>query len=225
MRIAIHQPNYLPWANFFHKMAHCDVFILLDNVQYPRREYCNRTRVKSPQGAFWLTLPVEKANINNRISEVRLYEPEKNLARHLQSLQHFYARAPYYRSLEEKLEPIYKKSWEYLASLNIALIKILAGLLEITTPILLASNLGEPPGGRNQRIIYLCQKLGADVYLSGKGGESYNDQQALADAGITLEYQSTIAPVYPQGSGAFIASLSLVDLLAYAGQKSSCYLW
>ena len=37
MIVGIHQPNFFPWLGFFDKMAHCDVFILLDNVQFIKR--------------------------------------------------------------------------------------------------------------------------------------------------------------------------------------------
>lgn len=224
MRAAVHQPNYLPWPGFFRKMAQCDVFVLLDNVQYPRREYCNRAKVRSPQGAFWLTLPVEKAGLDAKISEVRISEPEKNLARHLKTLRYFYGRAPFYDVLENRLGPLYEKTWDRLLPLNTALIEVLAGILGITTPVVLASCLGEPAGGKSERIIGICRKVGADTYLSGRGAEAYNDALLYAEAGITLEYQVYEPPVYPQGGKEYISGLSVVDLLAYHGPAGRRYL-
>lgn len=220
MRMAVHQPNYLPWAGFFHKMASCDVFVLLDNVQYPRRDFCNRTRIKSSRGAYWLTLPVSKGPFAQKINETRLFEPGTNLPHHLETLHHFYARAPYYVFLNQQLRPIYEQSWEYLLPLNLALIKALAAILGISTPLVLASSLGDPPGNKNERLIYLCRQLGANTYLSGRGAASYNDPAALAAAGIRLEYQTYVPPVYPQGHGTFIPNLSVVDLIMSQGPAS-----
>lgn len=224
MRAAVHQPNYLPWPGFFHKMARCDVFVLLDNVQYPRREYCNRAKVRSPQGAFWLTLPVEKAGINAKVSEIRISEPGRNLVRHFKTLRQLYGRAPFFDSVEDNLAPLYRKTWDRLWPLNTALIGALAGMLGIFTPIVLASSLGEPAGGKSERIIALCREVGADTYLSGRGAKDYNDPQAYAAAGITLVYQDYAPPVYPQGGQEYIGGLSVVDLLAYHGPESRRYL-
>ncbi|MBE3582357.1 MAG: WbqC family protein [Thermoanaerobacteraceae bacterium] len=109
MRVAAHQPNYLPWTGFFHKMANCDVFVILDNVQFPWSDFCNRTRIKSPREAYWLTLPVVREAFEQKINETRLFEPDKNLHRHLKTLHHFYARAPFYNFLIQKLLPIYEQ--------------------------------------------------------------------------------------------------------------------
>ncbi|WP_258361160.1 WbqC family protein [Moorella sulfitireducens (nom. illeg.)] len=224
MRVAAHQPNYLPSTGFFHKMANCDVFVLLDNVQYPRRDFCNRTRIKSPRGAYWLTLPVAKGAFEQKINETRLFEPDRNLPRHLETLRHFYARAPFYNFLNQMLLPIYEQPWEFLLSFNLALIKTLAEILGITTPMVLASSLGEPPAGKSERLIFLCQQLGADTYLSGRGAEAYNDPGAFTAAGLRLEYQTFTPPVYPQGHGTFIPNLSIVDLIMYQGPASRRFL-
>jgi len=56
--VAIHQPQYLPYLGFFHKLLHCDVFVALDNVQFLRRGFQNRNKIKTKQGWQWLTVPV-----------------------------------------------------------------------------------------------------------------------------------------------------------------------
>ena len=57
MIVGIHQPNFFPWLGFFDKMVHCDVFILLDDVQFIKRGYQNRVQLKYPTGSNWFTLP------------------------------------------------------------------------------------------------------------------------------------------------------------------------
>jgi hypothetical protein len=226
MKVAVHQPNYLPWPGFFHKMFHCDVFVLLDNVQYPRRGFCNRTMVKSPQGkAVWLTVPVMKSRYAQQIRDVQLFQPEENLAKQHLTLQHFYGRAPYYRHLADRLEAVFAEKWMHLAPLNVMLIKVFADILGIHTPLLLASSLGELTEGKSGRIIALCQKLGADTYLSGEGGRAYNDSEAFAAAGIKLVYQKFVPPCYPQGGGNYLSGLSVLDLIAHTGSASRQYLF
>ena len=38
MILAIHQPHFLPWLGYLHRMAQVDAFVLLDHVQFERRE-------------------------------------------------------------------------------------------------------------------------------------------------------------------------------------------
>jgi len=107
--------------------------------------------------------------------------------------------------------------WSSHEPLNVTLIKVFAEILGIHTPLLPASSLGELEDVKSGRIIALCQKLGADTYLSGEGGRAYNDPQAFAAAGIKLVYQKFIPPRYPQGEGAYLGGLSVLDLIAHTG--------
>ena len=58
MRLAIHQPHYLPWLGYLAKWASADVFVFLDTVQYEKNGWQNRNRIKTRDGAHWLTVPV-----------------------------------------------------------------------------------------------------------------------------------------------------------------------
>jgi hypothetical protein len=202
-------------------MQNCDVLIILDNIQFARRSYGSRTQIKTQAGARWLTLPVAHGPIGQKINEVRLFEPAKNQFQNFKTIRHAYAQAPYFASLAAELEPLYTQPREFLLPFNLQLIQLFADILEIKTPLLLASSLGEPPAGKNERIIFLCQQCGADTYYSGRGGKAYNEPLALQAAGLTLEYQNFQPPVYPQGKGDFIPGLSILDLVMYAGPKQS----
>lgn len=59
MRIACHQPNFIPWLPFFYKMAMVDLFIILANVQFEKNGYQNRYQLSSGR---WITKPVENGN-------------------------------------------------------------------------------------------------------------------------------------------------------------------
>jgi hypothetical protein len=68
MILSIHQPNYLPWLGFFDKIKQSDIFVIFDNVQYPRgkNHFSNRNKIKIPNKGKWLTVPVAgKSEIKN----------------------------------------------------------------------------------------------------------------------------------------------------------------
>ena len=60
MIVSVHQPQYIPWIGYFHKIRSSDLFVLLDNVQYKKREFQNRNKIRTKEGSIWLTVPVAK---------------------------------------------------------------------------------------------------------------------------------------------------------------------
>ena len=54
LTFSCHQPNFLPWIGYFHKIANSDVFIILDEVQYSKNSVANRNKIKGNQGGFLL---------------------------------------------------------------------------------------------------------------------------------------------------------------------------
>ena len=57
-KIAILQSNYIPWKGYFDIINLVDEFILYDDMQYTRRDWRNRNKIKTPDGLKWLTIPV-----------------------------------------------------------------------------------------------------------------------------------------------------------------------
>ena len=49
MRVGIHQLHYLPWLRYFEKIQSCDVFVVLDDIQFNKNGWQNRNRVKTAQ--------------------------------------------------------------------------------------------------------------------------------------------------------------------------------
>ena len=58
MKVAIHQPQYLPWLGYLDKLDSADVFIILDTVQFKKHEWQNRNRIRTKEGWQWLTVPI-----------------------------------------------------------------------------------------------------------------------------------------------------------------------
>lgn len=209
MKIAIHQPNYLPWPGYFYKMANCDLFIFLDNVQYENNGFTNRTRIKTAQGASWLTLPI-KRNFPKLVKEAELEDSKENLKKHLRSIEVNYKKAKNFDDLFPDLERIMSKDWKYLSDLNIELIKMLKDKLEIKTELRTAPDV---PGKKNELIINICKEFKADTYLSGLGAKEYQDEREFERSGIKLEYSDFKPIVYPQLWGEFEDNLSAIDLI------------
>lgn len=53
-KIAILQSNYIPWKGYFDMINLVDEFIILDEVQYTRRDWRNRNKIKTQNGLLWI---------------------------------------------------------------------------------------------------------------------------------------------------------------------------
>ena len=98
MNCVILQPSYIPWRGFFHQVRKADVFIHYDDAQYDKEGWRNRNRVKGPNGAQWLTIPVRsKGNVTNGlpINKVRITEGQDWARKHWETLRQLYGKAPY----------------------------------------------------------------------------------------------------------------------------------
>lgn len=222
--VAIHQPNYLPWLGYFYKIRCADIFIFLDDAQYSKNSFTNRVRVLNKEKARWLTLPVS-FNFGDPIDMVTVAVrdwPKK----HLDSLRGFYGRAPYFRDVWPDFEALYDGlEQDYLANINIHLIRAIAERLDLQCRFVMASSLDTAQATGDDRLIALTNLLApGGCYLSGAGGANYQDTAKFETVGLRLEYQDFKHPQYEQQTTAFIAGLSVVDAVFNLGWRKTAEL-
>lgn len=220
MKVAVHQPQYLPWLGYFDKMDEADCFVLLDDVQFKKNEWQNRNRIKTASGWQWLTVPVVR-RFPQRISEVRIDAGAPWSRKHIRALTMNYASAPAFDIHRPFFEELYAREWTLLHDLSLEAIFYLVAALGIQTKLVLASALAlTPVETATERLVAICQALGADSYISGAGGRDYLDPDRFAEAGIGVDFQAFHCPSYPQRFGRFEPNLSVVDLLFNCGARS-----
>ncbi len=222
MIAAIHQPNFLPWIGYFYKMLNSRTFVLLDDVQYNRRSITSRVKIKTQGGEKWLTVPVKKkGRYHQPIDEVELEPGSHWKNKVLGTLQASYGKAPYFYDYYPGIEAIIQKEHHRLAEFNIQLIEWLAGEFGIKTPMIRSSGLKGVTGESTQRLASICKVIGVEEYLSGFGGQKYQEQEIFAERNIRLIVYDFKHPLYTQMWGEFIPGLSAVDLLFNCGPQSA----
>ena len=199
MIVSVHQPQYLPWLGYFDKIARADVFVLLDNVQFKKNEWQNRNRIKTPQGAQWVTVPVGY-RFPQRIDEVTINNREHWQNKQKQAILTNYRKAPYWTILEGFFEELFSRDWPMIAELNIFVVKRLAEILGIATPLHVASDLPPLPENPDERLVAITRHFGADTYLAGSGGHDYMNPETYEKAGVRSASNSTIIPCMPNFS-------------------------
>ena len=223
MIVAIHQPHYLPWLGYLHRMAQADLFILLDHVQFERRNYQNRGRIRLDAREHWLTVPVVQRSQRETIAEKTIDNggPRPWGAIHYSTLRHAYRQAEHFNTYAPTLRAILEARWERLTDLDRAMLDFLRDAFQIRTPIVRSSELGAE-GAKSDLILNLCRAVGADTLLAGFGGSrAYLDAEAFGRSGVGIRWHEFTHPTYRQcGSEPFIPGLASIDLLFNHGPQS-----
>lgn len=225
MIICGHQPNFLPYPGFFHKIALSDIFVMVDNVQFVKRGpfgWQHRNRIRTGKTTQWLTVPVKtKGRFHQKIHEVEIDNQLSWGRKHWRSIKHAYGQKPFFKLHSGFFEEICHRPWGKLSDLNIAIIQHCIQILNLNMGIRLASELNITGQG-TQLIVALCRAFKAKDYLSGLHGRDYLDMALLKQSGIRIHFQEYVQPVYTQhGHSDFIPDLAILDLLFNCGPESA----
>lgn len=223
--VAILQSNYIPWKGYFDIIAAVDEFILYDDMQYTRRDWRNRNKIKTPQGLTWLTVPVKvKGNYFQKIKDTEL-DGTAWAEKHWKSLAQHYGRAKYFAEIASWLKPLYLDNvYSNLSGLNRLFLENICAYLGIKTQISTSMEY-TLVDGKTERLVDLCVQAGADEYISGPAARDYIVPEMFVQAGIKLtwfDYDGYKS--YPQLWGEFTHNVSIVDLLFNCGPQSAEYL-
>ncbi|HEX6633299.1 MAG TPA: WbqC family protein [Usitatibacter sp.] len=231
MLVAIHQPTFFPWLGYFDRMVQADLFVLLDHVQFERRNYQNRTLIRLEDQSKWLTVPVVQLSQKERIVEKRVDNPAPGTERwwgpnSFATLRYAYRKAPHFDEYAPRLKEIFETRWEKLVDLDIATLEFAREALGIRTRMVRSSELGVE-GQRSDLLLNVCKKVGASAFLGGMGGSrGYLDRDAFTEANMGVVWQEFRHPTYPQcGDAPFIPGLSVLDLLFNCGSASREVAW
>jgi hypothetical protein len=217
-RVAIVQSSYIPWKGYFDLIRAADEFILLDDVQFTKRDWRSRNQIKTKDGLAWLSIPVHsKGRHLQTIAETTVSDREW-ARRHWLTIRSAYARAPHFEAYAAPFAALYAgPPSDRLSDINRAFIEALCQALGITTRITWSSEY-DPREGRNERLIDLCVKAGATEYLSGPAARDYIDHAAFAAAGVSVAFADYGGyPEYPQPHPPFEHFVSALDLLFCCG--------
>lgn len=224
-KIAILQSNYIPWKGYFDLINMVDEFVLYDDMQYTRRDWRNRNKIKTPQGLKWLSIPVEvKGKYFQKINETLVSDKSWSVT-HWQTIKQFYSKTPYFKDYKDIFESFYMHNQEERLSLiNGRLIELVNSILGIQTKITWSSDY-ELVEGQTEKLLGICQQAGADVYLSGPAAKDYFDESLAEKMGIIVEWMDYSGyPEYQQLHQPFEHGVTILDLIFNEGQNATKFM-
>jgi len=198
MILTAHQPVYLPWIGLFNKIALADIFCYFDIVQYQKKDYNNRNKIKTNNGDLWLSVPVESKNhLSKNVSKILIIQ-NNWVDKHIKSIELNYKKTPFFKHYFPELKSILiNESNNSLGCLNLKLLEYFMGCLGINTPIVKASEY-DFNGKGSELVLDMCIKLKANKYIFGEQGKNYADIKSFNKAGVGVCFQQYNHPVYRQ---------------------------
>lgn len=224
--VAIIQSNYIPWKGYFDIINSVDEFVLFDDVQYTRRDWRNRNKIKTSNGAQWISVPVEvKGKFLQRIRETRVSNG-RWAQEHWRSILHSYSKAKFFDQYSDQIQVLYERAeeLEYLSEVNYLFIDAVCKFLNIKTRLTWSSDyvLKDEKTGR---LLSICEQLGATEYVSGLAARDYLDVSAFESKNIKVSwYEYSGYPEYEQLHGEFDHAVTVLDLLLNTGTYATDYM-
>ena len=220
--VAIHQPNFAPWLGYFFKIAHCDHFVILDNVDFQqgnKDSITSRTKIKCNDEEKYFCISVKNNKESKSIKDIKIDKASTKIAKQIKTIYHNYSKSNHFNEIFPLIEQILIKymEFEYLAEANTFVIMEFCKILDIKTPFAISSNLNLEREDRNDRIIEICKKLNSAIYFSGQGGKAYHDENLFRNNGIEIKYTNFKSIKYNQIGIDFISGLSIIDALLNEG--------
>jgi hypothetical protein len=217
MKIVISQPRYLPALNYLQRLYFADQFVVLDIVQRQPRGWENRNKLLLPQ-PIWLTIPVSSSSraliIDSKISGQQWIKAHKE-----KIIQH-YKDAPHFnRELLDRVYTVNERLSGYTDVL-LTMTKNTCRFLSFEPKLVLASNLLRTEDHMEKGVKILrriCDRIGADCYVSGPNGREYGVAEEFLGSGITLVYHEFTHPIYPQRNPPFVPYMGFLDALFFCG--------
>jgi len=119
MMVVIQQPEHLPWIGFFNKMAQCDLFVYLDNVQFKKRYFENRNKIKAEDGIKWITVPIySKGKYTQNINQVVIDNESRWTKKYMGMIERTYKKSPFWNDVKSIVYPCLEQKYSKLVMLT-----------------------------------------------------------------------------------------------------------
>ncbi len=186
-KVLIHQPEYIPWVNFFLRLKNCDIFVILDDVQFSRRSFQNRNVIINNNKQIYLTVPVKKSIINTKINEIKIDYSTNWIEKHLRSLELSYKKSKFFNYIYDDFAKILNLKFEHLSELNITILKHLIKKLELNCEICLNSTFSFN-SKKSDLILEICKQVEASEYITGEGSKNYLKNENFKKNKIDIKF-------------------------------------
>lgn len=194
-------------------------------MQYTKRDWRNRNKIKTRNGLQWLSIPVEvKGKFFQKINETKISDISWN-KKHWDIIKQNYSKAKYFKDFKDLFEELYLNSTEeYLSEINFRFLRAICDLLDIKTRFIWSSKY-ELRGDKSEKLLNICVDSKADIYYSGPAAKNYLDIDLFEKNNVEIRWLDYSGyKEYEQLYPPFEHAVSIIDLIFNTGKNSVNYM-
>ena len=194
MKVAINQPYFFPYLGYFKLIQECDVFVVFNDVQYIRRGWINRNRIRCNNKEFqYLTVPIDKSCRTTIIKDIKInYDNDWHNLHKNQLLSSYGKKSKCILDIYDTMPPS-----EFLVDILIFTLEKMCNVLGIKRQFVLSSEIpyvSQGTTGPSDRLLSICKHLNANEYLNLSGGQKLYNSETFLRHNVKLRFISTEHP-------------------------------
>lgn len=224
MKIGISQPTFLPWHGYFALIDYVDIFVFLDTVQFVKRSWIQRNKIKNGDKEQWITIPIKtKHRRYQTIKDTKIDFTHLNKKKIINTIFNNYNKTSHFEKYFHMLEEIILNADENLTNLNLSLITKISEALNIRTKFVKSSDISNCDKLKNVELLrQICINMSASEYISTIGSKDYMGEKSFfEDTDIKIKFYDYKTSKYNQIGKNFLPYLSIIDLLFNEGINST----
>ena len=172
-----------------------DEVIFLDNVQFDKRSWQQRNKIKTSNGTLTLTVPVVTKNLfNQHIKDVKIDYSSSFQKKMIRSISQNYSKAIYFKDYSAELFSLIETTHKSLLDLNLKLISFLCKKLKIEFKFSFSSNFKLII--KEELILDICKLKNAKKYISTIGAKNYLTRENFPKKNIELNFLNILIRIY-----------------------------
>ena len=204
--IAVRPPEYFPRLAYLSVIMHVDHFVLADTFQYSKQTFQNRSKLRNPNGWQWITIPLFHQHGRAIHDAVIDDNDQRWRERHWRAFMYNYRSTMYFEFFEDTFQPFFDRQWERLGPCTCRSIELTMELLDLQTPVTLASELEGAPDTVEGILTALDAE--ADPLVAPPDVAAHD-----ADAADTVQAVRFEHPTYRQNFDGFEVGMSAMDAI------------
>jgi len=218
MKLAIMQPYFFPYIGYWQLIHAVDRFVVYDDVNFINRGWINRNRILINGKPSYITVPLKQASQNKKIRDIGIVQETTWQNKLVRTIDNTYRKAPFYHDVFPVIESLINYDSQGLSDYLVHQLSTLSHFMGIDTEFIVTSCCyGNEALSGQERIIDICQREEADIYVNPQNGLSLYDDQFFSDKNIGLRFIVMQPVPYQQKADTFIPYLSIIDTLMQVG--------
>lgn len=220
MKLAIMQPYFFPYIGYWQLINAVDRFVIYDDVNYIKKGWINRNRILINGAAAYLTAPLQHASPNKWICDSTFQPSFEWRSKLVKKIEMAYRRAPYFTDIFPVVEMLIRYDADKLSDFLVHQLQILSEFMGIKTKFILSSRCyGNSNLSGQSRVLDICAREGATIYVNPQGGQVLYDSAAFAYNNLTLKFLVPTAIEYNQFGTEHVPWLSIIDVMMFNSKR------